>query len=248
MTEQDDSAETTTTTTDGSAELARLRKALATERAARKAAESEVAKWRDIGDSPDDIAQKLDRMPELEAAAEGKGGSEAIEKAVHAKLQAAVAPHERKARQLAQQLKELEATRDELTGKVQSFTIESAVSKLVGDQIRPEARGDVVKLLSQSLMVDADGEVIGKDGQPVDQVWSEFFAPRAGYLGVTSTGGGARGQTKPVGSSKVNPWARETWSPSQQADIQAANPQEAIGLAQSVGSSLGAMQPPPPRA
>ena len=231
-------------------DVAKVQKALDSERDARKKAEANLKPWETFGDKkPDEIQADLDRIPELEAASQGKLDKDKLEELAEKKAEAKVAPVQRKLDEANEELGKVTKDRDYHKGQLES--------KLLGDAVRAEAiKMEVV----QSAIPDI--EIIAKDFFEKDA--SGNYVVKADAVGATpglsiadwmkdqqkvrphmwakSEGGGASGANGD-GAGGVNPWKKEHWNQTTQMEIYNKDPAEAERLATAAKVTIGATGP-----
>lgn len=230
------------------ADIDRLQSALSKERNDHKQTRDRYAV---LGDrEPDEIIGILDRIPELEAAAEGKIDEDKLSELVEARLKTKLAPVEREKAGLVTKLAELTGTVEQYQLRERTRTIHDEVRRAAtSSKVLPEALEDALMLAERVFEVDEDGRVTAKDGvgctpgvDPV--VWlSELQSKRPHWWGP-SHGGGAQGNTR-GGASGSNPWSHEGWNMTEQGRILVENRTRAEQLAKSAGTTIGGPKPQP---
>jgi len=229
-----------------------VQEALRKERADHAAAKEALKPWKTLGDDPNEIQQKLDRIGELEAAAGGKLDESKIQEMVEQRLGQKTAPLER-------QLKETNTTLEELQNE-NSQLKNTLVSRDRNDAVRAVATE--MKVLSTAI---PDVEMIAGAYLERDETSGEFIV-KADAKGVTpgadiktfmkemqklrphwwpqSQGGGAGGG-KGFGDSDENPWSAKGWSLTKQGQYAKEHGMaEAQKAAAAAGSKIGATRPP----
>lgn len=202
------------------------------------------------GRKPEEIIAQLDRIPELEAAAEGKLEGKKLEDLVEGRLKSRLAPVERERDQLKTQLGEKDKIIGEYTGKEKTRTIHDAVRKAATTaKVVPEALEDALILAERHFEVDDAGRVVTKDGLSVtpgiqpDAWFSDLQSTRKHWWGPT-VGGGAGGNRG--GNSAVdNPWSDANWNMTKQGQIVVADRAKAEQLAKAAGTTIGGKRPAP---
>lgn len=196
-----------------------------------------------------DVLQKLDRIPELEALANGKVDETKIEELVNGRLRSKLAPIERERDTFKTQLTETQ-------NQLKQYEAEK-IQRLIGDKVRsaataakllPEAIEDALLLAERVFEVAEDGRVVTKDGVGVTpgvdpSVWfTDLQAKRPHWWGP-SVGGGARGGAN--GGVPTNPWSAEHWNMTAQGQIYNSDPTKAEQMAKSAGTTIGGARPAP---
>lgn len=203
-----------------------------------------------LGDrKPDEVLALLDRIPELEAAAQGALKGADLENAVETRLKTRLAPKEREAAQLAAELLEART-------KLQTFE-QREQKRIIADKVRAacikakvleSAQEDALLRAETAFEINSEGQVTVKDGGgptagvPPD-VWLAEIAPSRPHWWAPSQGGGASGSRQGGGIAK-NPWSKDHWNISEQMQLVREHGQEkAAQYAAAVGSHLGAVRP-----
>lgn len=210
--------------------------------------------WGDL--DHEDVMAKLDRMPELEAAAAGKLDDAAIEEIVNKRVEGTInsrtAPLERR-------IKELEATNGELTEANGKFVaadrtrnIHDAVrEQLTKQKVIPEAHDDALMLADRVFEIrEDDGAIVTKDQVGVTpgvtpEVWLNEMQERRPHWWPGSVGGGAGGGKGggPTGFSN-NPWSHENWNMTKQGEVLRTQGREkADAMAKAAGTTVGGQRP-----
>jgi len=230
-----------------------LKGALEKEKNDHKKAKQELAAWKKLGESPEAVHTQLDRIPELETLAEGKGSDPAkIDALVDAKVKSKTAALNRELETLRATNEELTTTNNELGGKIKQGKIESQIRRHAeASGVLPAAIDDLVMMGDRFFDV-ADDDVVQtregpgqKAGLTVEQ-WLTNQKKTRPHLWPASTGGGARGGNGHGGGDpNANPWSKEGWNKTRQAlYVREHGEQKATEFAKSVGSDLHSMRPP----
>ena len=208
------------------------------------------AKLTAFGDlEPEQVRVQLDRIPELEAAAEGKLDDTKINNIVENRVKQKLAPVER-------ELQTIKGERDELKNKVTEFeskditrslqdTVRAAATKA---GVQPAAIDDALMLAERFLEKDESGQFVVKAGAAnytpgvSAEVWLTQVKDTRPHWWGDSGGGGARGSG---GSNKggSNPWSDAGWNMTEQAKIYTENPTRADQLAKAAGTRIGGPRP-----
>lgn len=216
------------------ASVTRLESALAKERNDHKAVKTQLTQ---LGRPVADVLIDLDRIPELEAQAQGKGNDpEAIEKIVKARM----APLER-------QITTLTGERDLLKTDVDGFRSrevkakikDAVVSAATTAKVRTSAIDDAVMYAQSVMTVDDSGNVVTKDGvgvtpymTPAD--WLADMLPKRQHWLEGSAGGGSQGG-RGNGHSGEDPYSADGWNISKQMQLWKADQPLAKRLAEKNG-------------
>jgi hypothetical protein len=232
---------------DGLPRVRSLKDEAAQARIANKDIKTKLTTYESLGDLSE-IQARLDKYPELEAAANGKLDDAKINDIVEGRLKSKLAPVEREKMTLAQQ-------NAELISRVQGFETQQ-VQRTIADNVRTatsklkvvdSAVEDITLLAERVFTIDESGAVVTKDNVGVTpgispEVWlSEMQAKRPHWWGP-SAGGGAPGN-RGGGGSTTNPWSKDGWNMTEQARIYTENPTRADQLAKSAGTKIGGMKP-----
>lgn len=230
------------------ADVERLQSALNKERNDHKETKS---KFSVIGDrDPQEVVQLLDRIPELEAAAEGKVDEDKLNELAEARVKTKLAPVERELKTLKQQNEELNGTVEQYQTKEKTRSIHDAVRKAASSsKVLPEAMDDALMLAERVFEVDEEGNVTARDGvgctPGVDpSVWLTELQNKRPHWWGPSQGGGAGGNNG-TGKAGSNPWTAENWNLTEQGRVLNENRSRAEQLAKSAGTTIGGKRPAP---
>ncbi len=227
------------------ADVDRIQIALTKERSDHKKSKETLSKF--DGLDLEEVRQKLDKYPELEALAAGKADEKKIDELVETRIKGRLAPLEREKGELLKKATLLE-------GQVQEFTTREKRSKM-SDAIRsaatkakllPEAIDDAILLGSQVLDLDDNGEVRVRENsgftQGVDpSVWLSEVQAKKPHWWASSSGGGARGSGG--NNSGSNPFSHDGWNMTEQGKLFKENPTRAVEMAKSAGTTVGGPRP-----
>jgi len=238
------------------ADVDRVQAALEKERGEHKEARAALKAWSELG-TPDDVHAKLDRLPELEAAAKGKLDEAQIEQLVEKRVEGVIksrtAPLERQLAKLQKERDELDATAKDLVGRERTRKIHDAVrSAATAEKLLATAVDDALVLGERVLEIDADGNVVTRDGVGVTpglgpKDWLGEVRDRRPHWWPASVGGGAPGSGgRHAGANGKNPWSRDAWNITEQGRyLREHGADKAAEAARAAGSSVGSAQPPP---
>lgn len=228
------------------ADIDRLQTALTKERNDHKTLKDRVSLFGDR--KPEDIIAALDRIPELEAAAKGNLDEGKLNEIVEGRIKSRLAPVERQAQTLQQQLSEANASLEMLRAKdslrIITDAVRGAASKL---KVVDSAVEDVTLLAERLFTIDETGAVVTKDNVGVTpgisaDVWlTDMQAKRPHWWGP-SQGGGAGGN-RGGGSGVTNPWSKDSWNLTEQGRIYKENSSKAEQLAKAAGTTIGGPKP-----
>ncbi|MAD98770.1 MAG: hypothetical protein CMB99_15710 [Flavobacteriaceae bacterium] len=231
-----------------------VQEALRKERENHSAAREALKPWKALGEDPAEIQAKLDRIGELEAAAEGKLDESAIQKLVEQRLGQKTAPLERQLKETTSNLEELKSENEKLKNTLVTRDRNDAIRSVATEmKVLPTAIADVELVAGLYLERDeTTGEFIVKadangvtPGADIRQFMKEMQKLRPHWW-PQSQGGGAGG-SKGTGDSEDNPWSKNGWSITKQGEyIKQNGMSKAQEAAKSVGSFVGATRPPEP--
>ena len=231
------------------ANIARLERAAAQERESHKKTQAQLAAWGEL--NPEETISKLDRITELEAAAEGKMDDDKIDKLVAARLERERAPLERENKKLSAAV----AERDEKITAFQTREDERAIRKAALEAAKKagvpaDALPDVE--MSARYMLrreEGTGEVVSKDGVGVTpnvgpDIWISDMLPKRPTWNPPSQGGGARGTGVKIAGLVGNPWTLDHWNLTAQGKVlREHGAEKAKQLAEAAGTTLGGGKP-----
>lgn len=235
---------------DSAPRVRQLKDEAAQNRIKAREAEKNLEPFKSLGDISKVQAQ-LDRIPELEAAAEGKLDDKKIDALVEGRIRTKLAPIERERDQLKTQVVEKDRTIGEFTAKEKQRKVHDSVRTAIKKQkgFESHAEEDVLMYADRVFDIDDTGTVVTKDGvgttpgiTPAD--WLTEMQPKRPHWWGPSAGSGARGSGGGAGGGD-NPWTAESWNMTRQGQIYKENPERAKQLAQLAGTKLGGMKPTP---
>lgn len=233
------------------ADVARLTTALEKERKDHKAVKQILTTI--VGDKkPEDVIAALDRIPELEAAAEGKMDEHKINEIVEKRIGSKTGPLERKIKELTAQNVEKDESIKGFTAKERKRTITDAVRDAIGKEkgFQGTAMDDALMNAEAMFDITEEGKVITKDGVGVTPgvdavVWLKDMQQKRPHWWGPTGGGGAGGNNGAGGGvNGANPFARETWNMTEQGKLVNSNRSRAEQLAKAAGTSIGGGMPP----
>lgn len=234
------------------ADIGRVQRSLDNEKAAHKETKTKLGAWSQFGDI-EEVATKLDKIPELEAASKGDLDDAAIDEIANRRAEAIaksrIAPVERDNNKLKSQVEESMTELAALRHEKRSRTIQDAVRKeLVELKVRPEYHDDAMLWAASVLDVAEDGSVLTKENVGVTPGiaagdWLQELLPKRPDWIAPSKGGGARGSGMSAGLAGPNPWDGDSWNVTKQAQLLRENPEKAKRAAEAAGSYIGATSP-----
>lgn len=228
------------------ADIDRLQGALTKERNDHKAVKERYAVFGET--DPAEILAKLDKYPELEAAAEGKLDEDKINQLADSRLRTKLAPVERERDQFKTKFEQTSAENEQLRNTIRSRDIkDNVMSAALKGKVIDTALEDVLMLADRVFEVNEDGSVTTKDGVGVtpgitpDQ-WLTEMQPKRPHWWPASQGGGAQGG-QGGGSFANNPWSAEHWNMTDQGRMINQDRQKAEQMAKAAGTTIGGPKP-----
>lgn len=238
------------------ADIDRLQVAIAKERDATKAEKEKLSVWGDY--QFDDVVAKLDKYPELEAAAAGKLDEASIEEIVSKRVDGTInsktAPLERQLKLLQTEREELAKERDALSTEKRQRLIHDSVRKaMTASKVIPEAQEDALMLAERVFEIrEDDGQIVTRDQVGVTpgiaaDVWLTEMVSQRPHWWPATQGGGARGGSGGGASfGGSNPWALDSWNMTKQGQVLNEHGREkADQMAASAGTTVGGLRPKP---
>lgn len=221
-------------------------KALTKERSDHKALKE---KYSILGDhDPIELLAQLDRVKELEAAAQGKIDESKINEMVEGRIRTKLGPIERELNQTKSQLEEERSITNEFKAKERKRTIHEKVREAaISSKMLPEAYDDVLLHADAIMDLTEDGRVITKDQVGVTPgidptVWLTEIQQKKRHWWPASQSGGSRGSGSGIPAGD-NPWSGDGWNLTKQAEIIGADYKRAEQLARSAGTNIGGKRP-----
>lgn len=231
-------------------DVSTVQEALRKERNDRSAADAAFKPWKAMGDITE-LQAKLDRIPELEAAAAGKLDDDAINVLVEGRLVQKTAPLERTIETHIATNAEIVAENNLLRGRLVSNDRNATVRAVAGEmKVTPSAMPDIEMVAANYLEFDetTNAFIVKADsgeltpGASVAQFMKEMQKSRPHWW-PQSSGGGAEGGG-PGSEGANNPWSAKSWSiTAQGAYIRENGVTGAEKAAKSAGSFIGATRP-----
>lgn len=234
------------------ADTMRLQKSLEKERNEHKATRDKLQLWGELDHA--DVLAKLDRLPELEAAAKGKLDEAQIEEIVAKRVEGTVRS---KLMPVERQVSALTKERDELLGQNKSYAASERRRK-IHDTMRaalreektvPHAEADALLFAEAVMEVAEDGAVLTREGAGLPagldaKGMLEALRESRPHWWPPTQGGGARGAGGGgVGGGK-NPWSHDGWNLTEQGKFLREHGREkAEQAAKAAGTVLGGRRP-----
>ena len=240
------------------ADVDRIYTALGKERDEHKLTKEKLAVWGDL--KYDEVQSSLDKIPELETAAQGKLDDAKIEEIVTRRvdgtLKSRTAPLERQVTTLTQELVNSKTLLDGLQVEKKVRIIHDDVrQQLVKAGIIPEAHEDALLLADRMFEVrQDDGVVVTKDQVGVTpgvgaDVWLVEMQQRRPHWWPASRGGGGKGGGAGY-NNENNPFTYSNWNLTKQGAIirEQDGMSKAEQLARLAGTTVGGARPEKPAA
>jgi len=235
------------------ADVDRLSASLNNEREEHKRTKSAFEVWGDL--KHDEVMSKLDRIPELEAAAAGKLDDAAIEEIVNKRVSGTInsqtAPLERSLNQAQTALEEALAENQALKGaEVKRSIHDNLRTAMTESKVIPEAQEDVLMLAERMFHIrEDDGAIVTKEDNGVTPgidaaMWLQEMSDKRPHWWPQNVGGGGKGSGSTAGGFAGNPWTKEHWNLTKQGQVVTSQGLEkANAMAAAAGSKLGATRP-----
>lgn len=227
-----------------------VQEALRKEREDHKRAKDALAPFSSLG-PVDEVLAKLDRIPELEAAAEGKLDDDKINSIVEGRLTQKTAPLERQVQTITEERDTFKLENTELKNQLETRDRNDAVRAVANEmKVIATAVPDVEMIAGMYLERNEAGDFVTKadvqgvtPGVDIKQFLKEMQKIRPHWW-PASQGGGAGGGIGELGG-EANPWKAESWNATQQGQILRKDRDLAARLAKAAGTSIGGPRPAP---
>jgi|KBSSwiStaDraftv2_1062776.scaffolds.fasta_scaffold35078_2 hypothetical protein len=220
------------------ADVDRLNEGLRKERNDHTATKNKLRPYEALGEY-NDVAAKLDRIPELESSA-GKIDETKLNQIVETRLTAKLAPVQREKDQLQVRVNEL--VQEQRVRKLHDSVRGACTGKIADSAIE-----DALLLAERVFDVKDDGSVATKEGVGctpgiAPEAWLSEVLPKREHWLAASQGGGARGGKG--GGIANNPWSKENWNLTAQGQyVREHGEEKAQAAAKAAGSHFGATAP-----
>jgi len=235
------------------ADIDRIQEGLTKERNDHKETKAKLAPW--DGLDHEETLANLDKIEEYKLAAGDKLDEDKINEMVESRIVSRLAPHERKIVDLEKANGDLVGINGEFKKTENRRTIEDAVRKANSEsqvKIIDGAMDDVLMNAHNMLEITEDGRIITRDKvgvMPMNDVngWlGEMIEKRAHWV-PGSGGGGGDGDKGGGGGLGDNPYTRENWNKTKQAQyFRAHGAEKANKAAALAGTTVGGQRPPAP--
>lgn len=232
------------------ANVQRLEKALRDEREDHKKTKDKLRSYTSLGDDPEEIHKKLDKIPELEAAAAGKIDEAKLEQMVEGRVKSRLSPVERERDRLKTELDTATGKITELDGTIKKSKITEAIRKAAEEHhVVPEAIDDAIMHGERIFEVTEDGKVVAKDNVGVSpglhpKDWLSDMQKTRPHWWPASQGAGSKGGKGGLDTGD-NPWSHDGWNLTKQGQVLNQDRSRAEALAKAAGVSVtGGVRPP----
>ena len=226
-------------------DIDRLTTSLNKERDEHKLTKEKATVWGDL--DYEETVGKLDRIKELETAAEGKLDEEKINELVEGRISSKLSPVQRELEKAQKERDELAQKNATLEEKDRIRRIHNAVrAAAVESGVRDTAVLDATDLSERCFEINEEGNVVVRDNigytPGVDAVtWlTEVQDKRPHWWGESSGGGGKGSKNKNLGN---NPFTAEHWNLTEQGRLVTADRAKAENMAKSAGTTIGGAKP-----
>lgn len=225
-----------------------VQEALRKEREDHKNAKDSLSPWTAFG-KPEELQAKLDRMSELEAAAEGKLDDKAINGIVEGRLTQKTAPLERQISTFTEENTLLKKENEGLKSLIERRDMSEALRNVAIEmKVIPSAIPDIEIIAASYLEKDTNGKFVVKadaqdvtPGVDIKQFMKEMQKIRRHWW-PNSEGGGSGGAGD-FGDGG-NPWAANSWNMTTQSQVVRDQGMEvAQRMAKAAGTTVGGTKP-----
>lgn len=231
-------------------DVAAVQEALRKEREDHKRAKEALTPYSSLGDVAE-VQAKLDRIAELEAAAEGKLDDDKINSIVEGRLTQKTAPLERQVQTITEERDTFKLENTELKGQLETRDRNDAVRAVAAEmKVITTAIPDVEMVAGMYLERNEAGDFVTKadvqgvtPGVDIKQFLKEMQKVRPHWW-PASQGGGAGGGID-INNGEANPWSGDSWNVTQQGQILRKDRDLAARLAKAAGTSIGGPRPAP---
>ncbi len=220
------------------ADVRRLQSSLEKERGDHKSTRTKLGLWGDL--KHEEVMGRLDRIPELEAAAEPID-DEKLQEMAEARALTRLKPLERENLRLQGVVDERDAAILEYSGKETRRVVGDAL-RAAGAQSKMINPDDAVIFGRPHFGVNEAGEVATAEGLTPEQFLTDLM-PKAGHLWGPSVGGGAGGASG-GGAGGPNPFSKKGWNMTEQGRLLKEKGAEHVKrLAEAAGTTVGGLRP-----
>lgn len=197
-----------------------------------------------------EVMAKLDKYPELEAAASGKMDEEKINQLVEQRIAQKTGPLERTIKTLTEERDTFKTESETLRSDIETSQLNEAVREVAAElKVHSTAIPDIELVAKSYLERDDNGNYIVKadakgvtPGVDIKQFMKEMQTLRPHWW-PQSVGGGAGGGNQGINGGQ-NPWSGKHWNMTEQSKIYMEQGAEiASEMAKSAGTSIGGARP-----
>lgn len=234
------------------ADIDRLQNSLVKERNDHKITKEALGVWGDL--KHEDVVKQLDRIPELEAAANGGIDETKMNELVEGRIKTRLAPIERENATLKQTVEEQTGTITQYETAERTRKIHDAVREFAlpasGAKMLDTAIDDANMLAERIFEIrEDDGAIVTRDNVGVTpgigvDAWLVEMQEKKPHWWPTSGGGGSRGAGGGgQGGLTNNPWSKESWSLTEQGKAMRENPTRAEQMMKAANAKVGQIAP-----
>lgn len=217
-------------------------------KAEREAHKTTKKKWEPLATlDPKTVKEQLDKIPELEALAEGKVDDAKIETIVSTRIKAKLAPVERERDQFKTKAEELDTELTAFKHEKKTRTLHDTIRVAAkAAKVQDFAIDDALLLGERVLELDDSGKVVVKadsgftPGINTEQWFQDLLVKKPHWWGESS-GGGARSANQ--GAAGDNPFTHDGWNLTKQGALVRSDPVKAAKFAKQAGTTVGGKRP-----
>jgi len=221
-------------------DVRRLQSALEKERTDHRSTRDKFKPFAEL--DPEEVFSKLDRIPELEAAAAKELDEAALEEMAERRAATRIKPLERQLHGLTQREQELVAKVQEYETREQNRVIGESLLT-AGKKLKMLDPEDAITFGRTAFLLNEHGEVVTEDGLSPEQFLTDLQAKK-GHLWGPTAGGGARGGAGGGAGWANNPFSADNWNMTEQARIVRTQGMEiAERMAKAAGTKVGGSKP-----
>jgi len=222
-------------------DVRRLQSSLEKERGEHKSTREKFKVWGDL--EHDEVMGRLDRIPELEAAAADKIDDAKLEEMAESRALTRLKPLERENLRLKGELDLSIASNHKFQEEKRDMVISNSLRK-AGASLKMLDKDDAVTFGRAYFGINDAGEVVTEDGLTPDQYLTDLQIKKPHLWGPTQ-GGGAQGGAGSGGFGGKNPFSAESWNMTDQGRIVKEHGMErASAMAKAAGTTVGGRKPP----
>ncbi len=221
------------------ADVRRLQLSLEKERGDHKSTRDKAKVWGEM--DHEEVMGRLDRIPELEAAAADKIDEAKLEEMAESRALTRLKPLERTNLTLTEQVAAKDALILEFQTKEENRVISDSLRK-AGTELKMLDSDDAVTFGRAAFRINEAGEVVTEDGLTPEQFLIDLQV-RKSHLWAPSVGGGATGGGGGSSFGK-NPFSNDHWNVTAQgAIVNEHGLERARAMAKAAGTTVGGGRP-----